>query len=417
MSVFPYLAGATITSTRFASPIDLEFGPVSGGSFRNLILTGRNGAGKTSALAAIQNELHWFATQSMSTKTQLNKLERQLMQFKTMQAQASAEPDRHAYERQIESIETQILSLKRTPVANLSLTGQDEHMQIVLRNNRILQCYLGAKRTAQVNPVKGPSKDLDLVAKNHQNPMAAHFLQFLVNKRTMQAYAREDKDNNTADQIGSWFDHLVGIFREIFSDPKLEFRFKRESFTFEFILGDGRVIDLNELSDGYSGALAILAEMMIRSDYLKRTHPDYNGEGIVLIDEVETHLHLELQRALMPLLQHLYPKIQFIVATHSPAVIASMKNSVVYDLSRGIRIDEPLGAAPMGVLAKDVFGLSSEYSLDVTLKLSKVQDLLALRNRTPAENETLNILAAELERMSVAVAAEVQLALARQQRR
>lgn len=50
-----------------------------------------------------------------------------------------------------------------------------------------------------------------------------------------------------------------------------------------------------------------------------------NIEGIVIIDEIDTHLHLELQYKVLPKLISMFPKIQFIITTHSPFFIAGMK--------------------------------------------------------------------------------------------
>jgi predicted ATP-dependent endonuclease of OLD family len=63
----------------------------------------------------------------------------------------------------------------------------------------------------------------------------------------------------------------------------------------------------------------------------------------VLIDEIETHLHLELQEIILPFLCEMFPRIQFIVATHSPAVISSVEDAVVYDL----RKREPVSSADL----------------------------------------------------------------------
>ena len=65
-------------------------------------------------------------------------------------------------------------------------------------------------------------------------------------------------------------------------------------------------------------------------------------EGIVLIDEVETHLHLALQRKIMPFLTRLFPNIQFIVSTHSPFVVNSIDNAVIYDLENHITVPNGL---------------------------------------------------------------------------
>jgi predicted ATP-binding protein involved in virulence len=52
----------------------------------------------------------------------------------------------------------------------------------------------------------------------------------------------------------------------------------------------------------------------------------------VLIDEIENHLHATMQRAILPDLISAFPNIQFIVTTHSPLIIGSVKNSNVYAL-------------------------------------------------------------------------------------
>ena len=58
----------------------------------------------------------------------------------------------------------------------------------------------------------------------------------------------------------------------------------------------------------------------------------YNKEGIVLIDEIETHLHIGLQKKILPFLIGFFPNIQFIVTTHSHFVINSIENAIIYDL-------------------------------------------------------------------------------------
>ena len=60
----------------------------------------------------------------------------------------------------------------------------------------------------------------------------------------------------------------------------------------------------------------------------------YDLEGIVLIDEIETHLHVELQKEILPILTRLFPNLQFILTTHSPFILNSAKDSVVYDLEK-----------------------------------------------------------------------------------
>lgn len=60
----------------------------------------------------------------------------------------------------------------------------------------------------------------------------------------------------------------------------------------------------------------------------------FDMQGIVLIDEIETHLHLELQKIILKLLTTVFPNIQFIITTHSPFILSSLENTVVYDLEK-----------------------------------------------------------------------------------
>ena len=71
-----------------------------------------------------------------------------------------------------------------------------------------------------------------------------------------------------------------------------------------------------------------------------------NPDCIVLIDEIETHLHLELQKLILPMLTELFPNIQFIVSTHSPFVINSIENATIFDLEKKTLVPNGLGNIP-----------------------------------------------------------------------
>ena len=70
-----------------------------------------------------------------------------------------------------------------------------------------------------------------------------------------------------------------------------------------------------EISSGEAALLCIFGEILHQSDRIEQT---LNCEGIVLIDEVDKHLHITLQKEVLPLLFHLFPGIQFIISSHSP---------------------------------------------------------------------------------------------------
>lgn len=79
--------------------------------------------------------------------------------------------------------------------------------------------------------------------------------------------------------------------------------------------------------DSVSGGIASLIELawqIYNIDY------DKESDIIVLIDEIENHLHAEMQRNVLPNLINAFPNIQFVVSTHSPLVVSSVKDSNVY---------------------------------------------------------------------------------------
>ena len=86
----------------------------------------------------------------------------------------------------------------------------------------------------------------------------------------------------------------------------------------------------------------------------------FDIEGIVLIDELETHLHIELQKKILPFLIEFFPNIQFIVTTHSPFVLNSIEDAVVYDLEKNIRLENLSNFSYEGIV-EGYFGLMSIF--------------------------------------------------------
>ena len=84
----------------------------------------------------------------------------------------------------------------------------------------------------------------------------------------------------------------------------------------------------HELSDGYRNTLSMIADIAYRMAVL---NPQYLGDvtkktsGVVLIDEIDLHLHPKWQKSILKTLQTVFPKVQFIVTTHSPSIISTAK--------------------------------------------------------------------------------------------
>jgi predicted ATP-binding protein involved in virulence len=101
---------------------------------------------------------------------------------------------------------------------------------------------------------------------------------------------------------------------------------------------DGHVAPWSELSDGYHVFIALVADIARRAVMLNEidgADAPARMEGVVLIDELDLHLHPRWQRVALPRLQSAFPRLQFIVTTHSPQVLSSAENRQVRRLFDG----------------------------------------------------------------------------------
>ena len=88
------------------------------------------------------------------------------------------------------------------------------------------------------------------------------------------------------------------------------------------VIRRGVRLGINELSDGYQAVLVIMFDLILRYAYLFSTLKDpLEGAATVIIDEGDLHLHVRWQRTVLRQLTDLFPGTQFVVTTHSPAVV------------------------------------------------------------------------------------------------
>lgn len=114
-------------------------------------------------------------------------------------------------------------------------------------------------------------------------------------------------------------------------------------------LEDGRILPFNSLSDGTRNFFAILADMAYKCITLNpqlKENALEETEGVVLIDELDLHLHPDWQRKIIKVLKDTFPKIQFIATTHSPFLIQEtgsgqliiLKNNAIHKITSGINL-------------------------------------------------------------------------------
>jgi len=121
------------------------------------------------------------------------------------------------------------------------------------------------------------------------------------------------------------------------------------------------LMPFNYLSDGYRNTVAMVADIAYRASLL---NPHFGANaakstsGVVLIDEIDLHLHPKWQRRVVRDLQTAFPELQFIATTHSPFILQSLDPGEVIDLNQSPDIRQ-IETAPDGIAAP---GPSNEFS-------------------------------------------------------
>ena len=105
---------------------------------------------------------------------------------------------------------------------------------------------------------------------------------------------------------------------------------------------------------------------------------------IILIDEPEIHLHVALQKRVLPYLEECFPNAQFIVATHSPFVITSLKSATLFNLENGETLSDDLTLYSYKNVIEEWFDIYS-CSEEVKSKYSEFKKLANLDEKLSAE--------------------------------
>lgn len=125
----------------------------------------------------------------------------------------------------------------------------------------------------------------------------------------------------------SYYEGFQKVLRKLLPETIGFQEFEIRNMEIVFVCNDGDDEFLLETASGGISALIDIAWQIYM--YASKDNPDYT----VIIDEVENHLHPTMQRRILPNLLEAFPTARFIVSTHSPLVVGSVKDSSVYALT------------------------------------------------------------------------------------
>lgn len=250
--------------------------------------------------------------------------------------------------------------------------------------NFIIAFYQAARKTDIIEPVN-PTKPVLSTQGKSKSTLTSELLNFLSDLKIQEALARNEGLTDDADYIKAWIGSFEGILRGFFEDPELKLIFNYRDYSFS-ILTKGKVFRFTELSDGFAAILDIVADLILKMQADGNLSSEFRKPGIVLIDEIETHLHLKLQKIILPMLTSLFPNIQFIVTSHSPFVLSSLPNATAYDLERQEPITN-LSEYSYQALTEGYFGVSTDSDY-ARRRLRELESLLSKESLSDTERLT-----------------------------
>lgn len=368
--------------------------PISRQEFPHLIITGKNGSGKTVLLNAISDFLNIIKNDKSADFLGYQK---QLDIWNSQLKNAIDERGRMQAQQQIEHISNRIQNLYGKIDLQSDLLGS-----IIEKYNRgeFVITFYQADRKIKMSVPKNPTKPVYNKKGDVKDTATSQFLNFLSDLKIQEALARNEKQTEDADEINGWFEDFEGVMRQIFQDDNLSLEFNYRDYSFK-ICTEGKKFKFTEVSDGFAAVLDIVADLILKMQGDNSLTRSYQKEGIVLIDEIETHLHLALQKVIMPLLTKVFPNIQFIITTHSPFVLSSMPNAVAYDLEHQEVLDN-LTEYSYESLAEGYFGVRTQSSY-AEMQLETFKKLLAKEELSDADKVEIRQLKSDFEKITEVV--------------
>jgi predicted ATP-binding protein involved in virulence len=370
---------------------------------KTLILTGGNGCGKTQLIEFIfKNLIDKVVNRNNQTA---QSVEQKLIQNQRALLQTGpADQLYEHYSEQVEILKEKLDLAKKPP---LQIDQLDEFVVGYQNFTAILSSFEAMRKSEIIKPSAVTNLDKlrehdKMLSKQHNSNKntSSIFEEFLVTNIANQAFSESTKINNDpeeAQRIEKWFNKLETDLQNLFEDEHLKLKFDSNSFIFKIHQPNKQPYTLQTLSSGFSSIMAIYADLITKVS-LRSINPE-DLTGIVIIDEIDAHLHVSLQKKILSFLKNAFPKVQFIVTTHSPFVVTSINDAVIYDLSTCQQVEDLsmfsyeavleglFGVLPISTLLQDQIEELSELLKNSPIDVAKVECLL---NKLPKDKSVLD---------------------------
>lgn len=395
-----------VTRKVFSQGKSTEVGPLT-------VLVAKNGMGKTSILDAIRilfgTYVRTFSNNGKGAKSPVHAKSQDIRMFRDENGQLTQSDDM-AVDGQVwlcgkKEFVCRSLDRKtdaRTTSSDVSfITSCGRNLAESRKNtsstNWPLLAFYGTKRLWSApkttgrtlllldNPIFGYDKCLD---EEHNLQLVQNWLTKAVSKHNIDTADNLRKNPVIESQLMAISNSLEAVLSKEGYSSELTIESLLSELAIKHITSSGTIpLAISQLSDGVRAAFGLVADIAFRCAKLNPhlgTNAPKKTQGIVMIDEVDLHLHPAWQQTILNTLQLAFPNLQFIVTTHSPQVISSVPKECVriIDPSQPLAYlpDEQTEGATAQRMLNDVFGTSSRLPPDtneLTFALNRYRDLIA----------------------------------------
>lgn len=362
-----YIHNISTKGLRNIGDINLQLDPEKK---RHLLITGNNGVGKSTFVEALKQSLTYEVRNDYSLPNNT---------FKHIIKDLPENADNDQYKLEVEKRKNFIEETIRRYINRCKVIPDNLstcEFTALYSIEKFLVLYYPAQRLQNFRTPEGPKK-------LPKTSVSEEFIQVMVNLKTQAAYANLEGNQGKVDSINAWFKRFEKSLAVLLGHNDFKLNFISNDYDFVIEERGKEPYHFTELSDGYSAILSMLADIMLHMT--TGATEVYDRPGIVIIDELETHLHVELQGKILPFLTMLFPNIQFVVTTHSPFVLSSIDDAVIFDMNTLTRYED-FSQYSYSNIIEGYFNASS-YSNSVLSRLKKASDYLSKNENTPEEKQ------------------------------
>ncbi|HHH6405568.1 TPA: AAA family ATPase [Escherichia coli] len=356
---------------------------------KNLIITGNNGSGKTNLLKRLYSVLEQRLV-SIGDNTLTKAIEKLNEAEEQLRARLPGD-SLYDYFLKQKNEATRFIDNEE----KFSINFNDERdFKVSIHERKSIIRFFEATRQASILG-DGSILGMEKLLQEHKqlsltNDSGILFERYLVSYWNYGLLQKGSGNDIEAERVFSWIEKINQDLKVLFED---------ESLTLDFNLAELRIylkqngkapFRLDQLSSGFSSVLSIYADLLVKVELEKLARHEISG--IVLIDEIDAHLHVTLQKKVFSFFSSAFPNIQFIITTHSPFVVQSVSDCIIFNLSTL----ETMYDLSMYSYTSIIKGLLGETSESDTLK-EKIKLLESIYNDQQINVLELQKLVGELE--------------------